>query len=181
LLGEFLAQTTTNSNIEETYAKLKTQLAQCKCKITVEQSPNSLTTVQGSIWGTSAKTAQKKTTYTLQQTQTGTHITAKSMLTRKYVNFTLAGILLSFVVLFVCVWIAIDLQAYLNTGNPDTWSWLGQSGGETDFDNAFLFARLGWIFATFLALTLLIEGFVLFRLYRNLGESARETLNSLMV
>jgi hypothetical protein len=174
-----LAQTTTNVSIEETYAKLKTQLAQRKCKITTEQPPSNLTVVQGSIWGTSAKTAQKKTTYTLQQTQAGTHVTAKSSLTRKYVNFTLAGVLLSLVVLFVCAWIAIDLQTYLNTGNPGTWSWPAQRGGEIDFDKALLFARLGWIFATFLALTLLAEGFVLFRLYRNLSESARETLNSL--
>jgi len=174
-----LAQTTTNVSIEETYAKLKTQLTQHKCKITAEQPPSSLTAVQGSIWGTSAKTAQKKTTYTLQQTQSGTHVTAKSALTKRYMNFTLAGVLFSLIVLFVCVWIALDLQTYLNTGNPGTWSWLAQSGGEIDFDKALLFTRLGWILTTFLALTLLAEGFVLFRLRRHLDEFAQETLNSL--
>jgi hypothetical protein len=174
-----LAQTTTDFSAEETYIKLKAELTRRKCKITNEQPPNSLTAVQGSIWGTSAKTAQKTTTYTLQQTQSGAQVIAKSALTKKYVYFTLVGVLFSLIVLFICAWIAIDLQTYLNMENPGTWSWIAKSGGEIDLDKTLIFVRLSWILTTFLALTLLAEGFILIRLRRNLDAFAEERLKAL--
>jgi hypothetical protein len=179
LQGELLAQATIDTSVEETYIKLKTELTQRKFKITNEQPPNSLTAVQGSIWGTSAKSAQKTTKYTLQQTRAGTRLTAKSTLTKKYVYFTVVGVLFSLIVLFICAWIAIDVQTYLNTENPSTWSWLAQSGGEIDLDKTLIFTRLSWILTTFLALTLLAEGFILIRLRRSLDAFAGEILKAL--
>jgi hypothetical protein len=172
-----LSETVVSVGIEVAYAQLKAQLIQSNCKIIAEEPPKSVSAVQGSLWGTLAKTAQKKITYTLKQDSLGTHISSHSALTTGYLKLTLAGVVLSFLLMLICAWIALDLQAYASVGTEGVWSWLAQTGGDhVDLDKAAVFTRFMWILEAFLAATLLAEGIIVARVRAKIGIFAEEVL-----
>ena len=158
-----------NSEIDQTYSKLKAVLVQKKGKITAEIPPTSLVAVQGSIWGTSAKTAQKKLTYKLSQDGAKTRITSTAQLTSRYKNLTLTGVVLSLVLLFVCVWMALDLQS-----SKGFWSWLTVSSGGFDSLKAALFVRLTAFLAVFLVFSLAFEAYVIVKVRSGIVVFAKE-------
>jgi hypothetical protein len=59
-----LAEASTKAKVKLTFDKLERIIVNEKGKIVDEDPPHSLTRVQGSIWGTTSRTAKKKTTYT---------------------------------------------------------------------------------------------------------------------
>lgn len=168
-----------DAGIKEAYAKLKIQLTQNKSRIVAEEPPKYVSAIQGSLWGISPKTAQKKMTYTLQQDTSGTHITSTSSLTSGYINLTLVGCALSIVLMLLCAWIAMDLQAYASIGVQGFWSWLAQIHGHVDPDEAAMFIKLGWIFTVFLAASLVAEGIIVAHVRAKIGAFAEETLKTL--
>jgi hypothetical protein len=174
-----LAETVVDAGVKEAYAKLKTHLTQNKSRIITEEPPKYVSAIQGSLWGTSPKTAQKKMTYTLRQDASGTHITSTSSLTSGYINLTLVGCALSIALILLCAWIAVDLQAYASIGTQGTWSWLAQTHGHVDPDKAAMFIKLSWILAVFLAATLVAEGIIVARVRAKIGAFAEETLKTL--
>ncbi len=173
-----MAQTLLETEIDQAYAKLKTQLTQSKCRITAEDPPKSVSAVQGSIWGITPKTAKKTITYTLWQDAAGTHVTSTSGLTSSYINLTLAGCVLSVALLVLCGWIAMDLQGYAANG-AGFWGWLGQSGGQFDADKAAVFIRLTWILAGFLAGSLAVEAFIVSKVRSGIGVFTENIVRAL--
>jgi len=171
-----LTENVVNSEIDQTYSKLRAVLVQKKCKISAETQPTSLVAVQGSIWGTSAKTAQKKLTYTLKQDGSKTRITATAQLTSRYKNLTLAGVVLSLVLLSVCVWMALDLQS-----SKGFWSWLTVSSGGFDSLKAALFVRLTAFLAIFLVFSLAFEAYVIVKVRSGIRIFAQEIVTSIQV
>ncbi len=176
-----MAETTTNQNIQATYINLKTKLAQRNTKITTETPPNTVSATQGSIWGTSPKTAQKKITFTLQQEETGTHIKATSALTSGYIKLTVAGCIFSVALAIVCFWIGWDLTNYASTGKG-YWIWLAQTSGpfnRFEPDTAALLIRVTWILTAFLVGTLVAEAVVIAKVRSGINAFAKETLKEL--
>ena len=163
-----------NAEISQTYSKLKAVLEEKKCRVTAETPPTSLSAVQGSIWGTSAKTAQKKLTYSLRSDGSQTHVTSTAQLTSRYKNFTLVGVVLSVVLLSVCVWMALDLQS-----SRGFWSWLSVTSSGFDSLKAALFVRLTSFLAIFLVLSLVIEAYVLVKIRSGIRVFAQEIVTSL--
>jgi hypothetical protein len=174
-----LAETAVNAGTEEAYERLKNQLNRYKCKIIADQAPNSISAIQGSLWGTAPKTAQKNIIFNLQQNTPETRVTSSSKLTSGYIRLTLAGCALSVVVMLVCAWIVLDLQAYVSAGTAGLWNWLGQIDGHLDADKAALFIRLDLILAVFLASTLVVETVVVARIRAKIGTFAKEVLKNL--
>jgi hypothetical protein len=174
-----LAEVIVSVGIDEAYAKLKAQLTQSKCRIVAEKAPESVSVVQGSLWGTSPKTAQKKTNYTLRQDASGTHVTSASALTAGYINLAVVGCVLSVALALVCAWIAFDLQAYVSIGVQGFWSWLAQAHGRLNADAASLFIGLAWILVAFLAATLVAEAVIVVRVRAKKDLFAEETLKTL--
>jgi hypothetical protein len=174
-----LAEIFVNAELNEVYNKLKVSLIKNGFKIIGEESPKTILAIQGSLWGTSAKTAQKKIEYQLRQDTKGTRIVSTSSLTSGYMNLTLSGVVLSIGLLLLCVWIALDLQAYSSIGVQGFWGWLVQIHGRLDLDMAALFIRLGWILAAFLAVTLMAETFVVARVRSRINLFAEEILKTL--
>jgi hypothetical protein len=175
-----LAETTLNKNIQETYTNLKTKLKQQKCQIIAEDPPNTILAIQGSIWGTSPKTAQKKITYTIQQTPKGTNITNTSSLTSAYITFTVVGCVFSVALLALCIWIALDLQAYAANGVVvGFWGWLSQTGGQFDADKAAVFIRLSWILVTILVGSLSVEAYIIWKVHSGIGVFAQDMIKAL--
>jgi hypothetical protein len=171
-----LLHTTIDTKAAVAYDRLKAILTENKCAIIVENAPLTLTTIQGSIWGTNPKTAKKRITYSLAQNGEKTQITAETRLTSDYVKFTLAGCVFSLTLLFVCGWIVADLQ-----GMQGFWSWLAEAGGQFDAQLASLFIILGAFLALFLVVSLVAETFVVLNVSRGIGLVADETLKTLQV
>ncbi len=86
---------------------------------------------------------------------------------------------MSIALTILCVWIALDLQAFVSNDVSGFWSWLAQTGGQVDPYKATQFIGLAWVLAAFLAVTLVIEGIVLARIRAKINLFAEETLKSL--
>jgi hypothetical protein len=168
-----------NAELNEVYSKLKASLTKNGCKIITQEAPKTILVIQGSLWGTSAKTAQKKSQYELHQESQGTRIVSNSSLTSGYINLTLSGVALSIGLMLLCIWIALDLQAYSSMGVQGFWGWLAQIHGKIDLDVAALFIKLGWILAAFLAVTLVAESIVITKVRSKINVFAEEILRNL--
>jgi hypothetical protein len=79
-----LPQAIINAEINQTYNKLKALLIQSQHNLTAQDPPTTITTAQGSIWGTQPKTAKKQTTFKLQEQQGKTQITSTTRPTQDY-------------------------------------------------------------------------------------------------
>jgi hypothetical protein len=175
-----LPETTLPTEIGQTFTKLEVLLLERKCKLTSQDPPSSLTAIQGSIWGTTPKTAQKKLVYTLSQTAEGTKIKSTAKLTSSYINLTILGCVMSIVLLIICGWIAIDLQGSGFASNGVTfWSWLVQTNGQLDPYKVEVFVRLSFILTTFLAVSLAIEVYVVEKVRSGIERFAQEIVKRL--
>jgi len=175
-----LFEKTLNLTSEEAYTQLKMQIVQRKWKIISEEAPKKISVVQGSIWGTMPKTAQKEMTFTLQEDSSETKVESNSVLTPKYIALTLAGIVFSIALIVICVWMALNFQAYISTGAAGFWGWLVQAGGILNPDKAALFARLSWFLTAFLAATLVVEAIVVVRVKAKIDSLAEEIVKTLV-
>jgi hypothetical protein len=174
-----LVEVIVSFGIDEAYAKLKAQLTQSKCRIIAEKAPESVIVVQGSLWGTSPKTAQKKINYALWQDASGTHVASSSALTAGYINLTVVGCVLSVALALVLAWMTFDVQAYVSKGVQGFWSWLAQTHGRLNDDTAALFIKMMWIFVAFLAATLVTEAVIVVRVRAKKELFAEEILKTL--
>ena len=174
-----LAEKTLVRPPEEVYSKLKEQFTQSKCRIIAEEAPHNISVVQGSLWGTSPRAAQKTITFTLQEDVSGTRVRCKSSLTSSYIMLTAVGIIFSLVLMVICVWIALDLQAYVSGGVASFWSWLAQRQGSLNLDVASLFTRLCWFLTAFLAATLIIEAIIIVRVKAKIDDFGEEIFKTL--
>ena len=86
-----LAETILNRTPEEAYTSVKGLLAQSKSRIVSEEAPHKILAKQGSVWGTTAKNAQKNVTFTFQEDASGTKVSSKSVLTSGYIILTAVG------------------------------------------------------------------------------------------
>ena len=169
---------TTKIEINKAFDKLKALLADNKFKIVAEDPPYSVTAVQGSIWGTSPKSAKKKTTYTLIRQTQEIRVTSTTHLTSDYINMTLVGCVFSVALLIFCAWIALDLQSSPANG-ASFWSWLTLTGGQFDANKAAVFIRLTWILVAFLAASLAVEAFIVSKVRYGIGVFAQEIVKAL--
>lgn len=154
---------TVNMPIADAYEDLKLHLEQKNCKVLLEVSPTSLTVKQGSLWGISPQNAKKILTCTLNPNATGTTISCHSKLSRDWVNITVAGTALCVVLVGVCLWMSIDLAAFLDTGRFSTWSWIASVGSYVDYTLGESFVGLTRMLAAFLSVIIAAE--ILIALY----------------
>jgi hypothetical protein len=174
-----LAEIILNRTPEEAYTSVEGLLAQSKFRIVTEEAPHKISAIQGSLWGTTAKNAQKNATFTFQEDASGTRAACKSVLTSGYITLTAAGVVFSVALMVICAWMALDLQAYSSTGTAGFWGWLAQTQGSFNPDTAVLFSRLFWFLATFLAATLLVEAVIVVRIKAKINAFAEEILKTL--
>ncbi len=165
-----------NAKIGEVYRKTKAILFQNKCKLISEEEPRSISVIQGSLWGMSPETAQKKIKFMFTQDVSGTCVKAHSVLTSGYINLTLAGGILSVALMAVCMWIGLDLQSYVLTGTEGVWGWLSQTQGFIDLNKATIFIRFMWILTAFLASTLALEAFIIWKVQTKVDVFAEKKI-----
>jgi hypothetical protein len=165
--------------INAAYAKLKAILLKQGCKIAAEEPPTSVSVVQGSLWGMTPRTAKKQVGYRLFPHNSGTRITASSSLASDWKNLTIIGSALAVVLAALCGWIAVDLEAFMATQKPSSWSWVATVDGYADLQVAQMLANLGKVLAAFLAVIIVLEVVIALYAHFRIESFAEETLGSL--
>ena len=168
-----------NSELQQTYDKLKAQLVQEGCKITAYKQPEYITTSQGSLWGMSPRTAKKNVTWQLSPADSATRITVSSKLASDWKNLTILGSALSVVVAAVCLWIAADLEGFLVTSQSSWWSWIATSNGVANAAVASSFVTLTRVLAVFLAVVVALEVIIYVYARQSVDGFAEEALRQM--
>jgi hypothetical protein len=143
--------------VDEAYTKLKASLTERGCIIAAEEPPKQLTAKQGSLWGITPKTAKKTLSLSLQPTENKTVIEFSSKLASDWKNITLIGSVFAGVLAAVCVWMALDLEAFLVDSAPSFWSWIVTVQGRIEFGAGEALVNLAWGLAVFLAIIIALE------------------------
>jgi hypothetical protein len=175
-----LFERTINLPIDEAYKDLKSALVEKGCKITSEETPKRIITKQGSLWGTTPKTAKKNLEFQLSTDNNETKITATSRLSSDWKNITFIGVILAAILVSVCGWIAIDLSNFLATNKATVWSWLVTIHGTVNTTVAEAFVNLTKTLAVFLSVIIVFEIVVAYYANVKVDGFAEEALDSIM-
>lgn len=163
----------------EAYADLKALLLRKGCKVVAEEPPTFISVKQGSLWGISPRTAKKVVSYRLAPVGSGTRISCSSSLASDWKNLTIIGSALAVLVASLCLWITMDLDAFMITQQPSYWSWIVMVDGYIDSQTAQMFAGLTRMLAIFLAIIIAIEAAIAVYAYFRVNVFAEEALNEL--
>ncbi|MCW4046521.1 MAG: hypothetical protein NWE99_03030 [Candidatus Bathyarchaeota archaeon] len=174
-----MTEKTVSGKIEDAYAKLKEVLLKKGCKIVAEETPMSISAMQGSLWGITPKTAKKQVIYRLFPHDSRTQITASSSLASDWKNLTIVGSALAVLVAAMCGWIAIDLETFTATQKPSSWSWIATVDGYANLQVAQMLANLGKVLAVFLAVVIVLEVVIALYAHFRVNAFAEETLSLL--
>ena len=150
---------TIKTEINKTYIDLKSVLTQDGCKIISEQAPKQLLIKQGSLWGMTPTGAKKTITLNLASVDTDTQVKCTSKLGSDWQNITLIGCALAAVLVVVCGWMALDLNAFMTSGRASFWSWLATVNGRPDLQVGQSFVNLTVALAVFLSVIIILEVF----------------------
>jgi hypothetical protein len=171
-----MLEKTVNLAIDDAYLQLKAALLGKGCKVISEKSPESIVVKQGSLWGISPKTAKKTLTCNLKPTGSGAQITCLSKLSADWINLTLIGTALSIVIVGLCVWISLDLDAFLVTNQPSVWSWIASAGNFVDYQLGDSLVNLTRALALFLSAMIGIEVVIAFYAHSRIDVFAKDAL-----
>lgn len=168
---------TVNLKTKEAFVKLKQLILLNGYLIIKEESPSNLTFEQGSIWGISPRTAKKTVTFNLQELKSDTHITFSSKLAPKWKNLTVGGYAASIFLVFLSLWITLDLENSIITENPSFWSWVATYANTINFIALQSFSNLAKLLFFFIIIVLLVESVIVIYSYLKINIIAKETLN----
>jgi hypothetical protein len=174
-----LVEKTVNSVPSEAHKRLMDLLLAKNCKVVESVPPYTVSTVQGSLWGTSAKSAKKRISFVLREAPQETIIYGASNLTSGYLFFAFIGVALSMALMIICIWVAVDLQTSVSNGVMSYWSWLSQINGFLDLNLASFYISLCWGLAVFLAVSILFEIIIVVRILSKVDVFAEEILKIL--
>jgi hypothetical protein len=173
-----LVEQTVGLDGEKTYAKLKAVLVARKCRVTSEQPPVAVSVVQGSVWGISPKSAQKTVIFTLSTKGSETRVVASSRLSAKWRELAFVGTMLAAVMVLLCLWIGLDLQAFAAGAAPGFWSWI-VTDSTVGLVLANLLAKLAFGMAVFLLIVIVLEGLVVYYASHRVNAFAEEILKTI--
>jgi hypothetical protein len=174
-----MLERTVGLEIEKAYAELKALLLKKGCRIIAEEPPTLIRVKQGSLWGISPRSAKKTVSYRLSPHDSGTRIASSSSLSADWKYLTIIGSALSLVVVFLCLWISTDLDAFMITQEPSYWSWIATVNGYIDSQAGKMLVGLTRTLAVFLAIIIAIEVVIAVYAHFRINAFAEETLNSL--
>jgi len=174
-----VAEQTVNYPIDDAYLKLKDSFAERDCKIVSEATPKQLVVKHGSLWGVMPKSAKKTVTCNLKPHGTGTQISCVSKLSRDWLSLTIIGTALSVVVVGLCLWISMDLTAFLENTQLSTWSWIASVGSHIDYEAGESFIHFTRLLAFFLSAIIGFEIVVTVYTHSKIDTFTKETLQNL--
>ena len=174
----WLLRRTLNIEIEKAYADVKASLVSKGCKIVSEDEPKHLQLSKGRFGECYPKQPKKPWTSLLSLSTRHTQVTASSRISSDWKNITIIGCALSAVLAGLCLWISLDLTAFLGSGKASFWSWLASVNGNVDVSVAQTFVNLTKSLAIFLSVVILLEIVVAAYAYRRIDKFAKETLDA---
>jgi hypothetical protein len=174
-----LLERTIKSPIDKAYTDLKAALLDRGGKVVSESAPNQLVVRQGSLWGASPKTAKKIIKADLSSNESVTNVKCTSRLSSDWKNITIVGCIFAAVLAAICVWIALDLNAFMVSLKPSFWSWLITVDGAADLQVGAAFVNLAKTLAVFLTIVIVFEAAVYVYAGRKIDGFADETLGKL--
>jgi hypothetical protein len=172
-------ETVTKLPIEQAYAELKKAALQQKCTVLSENPPSQISVKHGSLNGFTAKNAKKIISYNLSSVEDGTKIVSDTRISRDWNNLTLYGSIAAAVLALILLWIANDMQNYLQTSAYGKWTWLAKGFGYPNTQKATMMINLTWVLAAFLIVTIVLEIVVVLYVYRGKEGFAKEIAQSL--
>ncbi len=173
-----LFERTVNLGIEEVYSKCRRLLLGKNCRVISEEAPNHIVVKQGSVWGVTPRTAKKVIDCRFSSVDSGARVTVSSKLAKGWMDITIIGSALSVLLAFVCLWIAVDLDALVASGEAGLWSWIAMVDGYVNAPLAQAFAGLTRLLAIFLIIVVALEFVVVVYAKRNIDVFVEETLTS---
>lgn len=175
-----LLKRTLNLETEKAYAGVKASFAQSRCKTVSENPPTHLQVKQGSLWGMSPSSAKKIIDITFAPVDSATQVTCSSRLSPDWKNITIVGCVLAAVLAALCLWIALDVNAFMANGKATFWSWLVTVDGNVDVSVAQAFVKLTEALAVFLFIIIMLEVAVAVYAQRGIDKFATGILDSFM-
>ena len=151
---------TVSLGITEAYLKLKETLASKGCRTVSEDPPNSIVAVQGSLWGITPTNAKKTLSYNLIPVNSATQVTCSSRLSSDWKNLTLIGTALSIIVVGFCLWVSVDLDAFMVTRQTSFWSSIIAVNNYVDLQLGAAFTNLMKTLALFLSVMIAAEAVI---------------------
>ena len=148
---------TVSLGITEAYLKLKETLASKGCRTVSEDPPNRIVVVQGSLWGITPTNAKKTLSYNLNTVNSETRVTCSSRLSSDWKNLTLIGTALSIIVVGLCLWVSVDLDAFMVTRQTSFWSSIISVNSYVDLQLGAAFTNLMKALALFLSVMIVVE------------------------
>ncbi len=175
-----MLERTVKLEIDKAYAAVKAAFSSKDCKIISEKPPQQILIKQGSLWGTSPKTAKKIVEVNLESVDSTTHLSYMSRLSSDWKNITLIGCVLAALLVGLCLWMSFDLSSFMATRKPSFWSWIITANGIIDFQVGQAFENLTKILAAFLSVIILIEIGITVYVRARIDRFAEEKINSLL-
>jgi hypothetical protein len=166
-----------NLSAKEIYFKIKQFLKTNSYKIIIDEPSSYLSIAQGSIWGILPNTAKKTIRFHFDSIKTGTRIYFSSSFAPEWKKLTIVGYVFSFFLTILSLWINIDLDNYIISGNPSFWSWIATSANTTDINSVQSFSNIAKTLAFFLILILLVESILVIYSRFRINDVAEEILN----
>jgi len=168
-----------NLTVQEAYDTIRTALSEENCRFLSEKSLRQIIVKQGSLWGISPKTAKKTIEIDLEPSDNGTKVKYISKLSSDWKNITLIGCVLAAILVGVCIWMIIDLTAFMSTNVPSVWSWLVTEGGNVNVLAGKAFINLAWELAVFLTIVILLEAVIVVYVRSKIDLFASKILETL--
>jgi len=175
----WLLQRTVSLEIDKVYAGLKTNLTESGCKVITETPPKQILIKQGSLWGVSPRSAKKTTEFNLVSVDSGTLVAGYSRLSSDWQNITIVGCVLAAVLVGLCLWITSDLNSFMVTQKPSSWSWIITVNGNVDFQVGQAFVNLTKILAVFLSVVIALEIAIVVHVKGKIDGFTQNMLNSI--
>ncbi|MGA2681591.1 MAG: hypothetical protein ABSF44_07310 [Candidatus Bathyarchaeia archaeon] len=168
-----------NLENDKAFADMKDALVQKGAKIVSENPSTHLVVKQGSLWGMSPTTAKKTVDVTFVPVNSGTQVASSSRLSPDWKNLTIIGCALAAVLVALCLWMALDLTTFMNTGRASFWSWLASVNGHVDVSVAQTFVNLTKALTVFLSLIIVLEIAVAIYAYKGIDRFVQEIFDVL--
>ena len=89
---------------------------------------------------------------------------------------TIFGNILAAVMAAILLWIASDMQNYLETAKTGYWSWLAKGYGYPDFSNTLFMINMTRALAAFLVVAIVVEIIIVMYVYPRKNTFAEATL-----
>lgn len=149
------------------------------CRLVAEERPKHIYVVQGSLSGILPLSAKKLVSFHLTSEGLGTKIQSSSQISSDWKNLTLYGNIVAALVAAIFVWIATDMNNFLESGRIGFWTWLAQMYGTHNPWGAFFMIKVIQALAIVLTVTILIEILIVIYVYPRKNAFSKQVLEKI--